>query len=501
MFRKIGQRPETTQQSQFFITICAIIILTYALSITGCADLNIQDTENKTPITIIISSNQTQTKRQKYPQIENPFISIEFQIEPKYADKLDAFISDIFSISFDDKATILAQNVFTRARGKRKYVLDLSQNIVVGREVHEMSISPCSAYIMTVIWDGKKLDNTKTEGNKFEFQYQTTVDTPQNPIYFLPGIMGSIICDGNNSTRWDAAGKYFTSENLLQLHRHNDEDSYTHGSLKTCGIIGIDSQQRVSSEGRLYNVFLNKFEDFSNNLQNPFPYTKMATEMPGKKNARKNNTKYGTITPYAYDWRVSFHDTIEKLHCSLNSTLKDGDPKITLIGHSMGGLIAYFYANDFDPEYKGSQYVKQVVMIASPLSGSIQAGIALRQGVSAIIDSGALPIILGKPISIILTRSFPSLYYLLPHVKFDSDTLSRQIRGANKEKNYMRTLIDDSETYWEAPRNSTRDHKKLAVPTANLISTTKKNIPLDMTQTILKVFKKMDFLLETALYH
>ncbi|WP_320174401.1 lipase/acyltransferase domain-containing protein [Maridesulfovibrio sp.] len=472
MFRDIERAlSRTFKQAALPITFILIAVIT-TFCFTGCGYKNLASTEKQIPITIAISSEPKIEHKSNYARpkknptvIEKPFLLIEFSSKRMKEDELYKFISDTFSVSFDGKTAALGKEIFQIKKDQSKLTLNLAENMVVGHKIHKICIISNSNYKMTVTWNSRELPEQE---RGFEFEYITDVNSPQNPIYFLPGILGSIICDKNDNTVWDADGEYFTSERLLQLHRHNGEDSYPSGNLKACGIIGLESEGKIENSAHTYKNFLKNFPKFSED--NNFPYQKESTETPEQIVASKASGKYGSITPFAYDWRLSFPEIIKSLHNSLTKKLKPGDKKITLIGHSLGGLIAYFYANDFVAGCKGSDYVKHVIMISSPLSGSIQAGMALRQGVPAIIKDDLLSLILGKPVSIILTRSFPSLYYLLPHVRFNPTDLSSQIHGSNAHKKYIENLINESAKFWDMPKERRKNRQELTVPSANIIS-------------------------------
>lgn len=116
------------------------------------------------------------------------------------------------------------------------------------------------------------------------------------------------------------------------------------------------------------------------------------------------------VYPFGYDWRQPLWRIQESLDAFVteviertklmrhyaNSTWND-DPKVNLIGHSMGGLIVAGYLKT-----RGrSARVRKVVSIAAPFQGSIEAVKKVITGTGSLREREA-------------ARLTPSLYHLLP---------------------------------------------------------------------------------------
>jgi pimeloyl-ACP methyl ester carboxylesterase len=98
------------------------------------------------------------------------------------------------------------------------------------------------------------------------------------------------------------------------------------------------------------------------------------------------------IRPFAYDWRKSIADAADALapvarkHLSewqarwraLSAERKKGlpEPGLTLVGHSMGGLVASYFAAFGD----GGEKVSKVVTLGTPFGGSLNAVNVLATG-------------------------------------------------------------------------------------------------------------------------
>ncbi len=123
------------------------------------------------------------------------------------------------------------------------------------------------------------------------------------------------------------------------------------------------------------------------------------------------------VYPFAYDWRQPLEHTEARLEAFITEVIERtqlmrhyhedwflGDPRVNLIGHSMGGLIVAGYL-----ERNGMKHrVDKVVTLATPFGGSFEAVIKLATGTAN----------LGTPAPSSREREAarvtPSLYYLLP---------------------------------------------------------------------------------------
>lgn len=116
------------------------------------------------------------------------------------------------------------------------------------------------------------------------------------------------------------------------------------------------------------------------------------------------------LIPFAYDWRLSNRHNARLLARTAREALEGWraqpgmeEAKLVLICHSMGGLIARWFAE----QEGGAELIRSIITIGTPHRGSVNALVNLVNG----LDAG-----LG-PLQISLTefaRSLPSLYQLLP---------------------------------------------------------------------------------------
>ncbi len=84
------------------------------------------------------------------------------------------------------------------------------------------------------------------------------------------------------------------------------------------------------------------------------------------------------IHHFAYDWREDYYQTVQKLGELIESLQTQGVQRISIIAHSMGGLIASYYLRygTQQPEtaienWQGAQVIGRVVMVTVPFAGSL----------------------------------------------------------------------------------------------------------------------------------
>lgn len=145
------------------------------------------------------------------------------------------------------------------------------------------------------------------------------------------------------------------------------------------------------------------------------------------------------VRPFAYDWRKSIADAAQKLapvvrehfeHWQqLWKSLPDEDkkglpePRLTLVGHSMGGLVASY----FTAFVQGGELVRKVVTLGTPFGGSLNAVNILATGKG--FPLGAF----GSSLSA-TARTLPGLYELMARWKCVADTDSpRNLTPADLE--------------------------------------------------------------------
>jgi pimeloyl-ACP methyl ester carboxylesterase len=113
------------------------------------------------------------------------------------------------------------------------------------------------------------------------------------------------------------------------------------------------------------------------------------------------------VVAFPYDWRQSNEYTARRLQAWVEPLLARRrqhypEARIVFVAHSMGGLVARYYAHVLDEQ----QRTRRIVTIATPYRGAVKALAVLANGSARL---GPFTVVLGD-----LARSLPSVAELLP---------------------------------------------------------------------------------------
>jgi pimeloyl-ACP methyl ester carboxylesterase len=211
-------------------------------------------------------------------------------------------------------------------------------------------------------------------------------------IIVLPGITGSVLQkDGKDI--WNLSGQAFwefittRGDDLQSLRLGNDGSG---GGIRATALIPgihfIPGLVKIDGYADLIKMILKNFDATLGNIHEP--------------NGQAN------LFPFPYDWRLDNSIAAHQLKDFLDRQLSlwrensyQEHAKVTLIAHSMGGLVARYYLEVLD----GWRDCRALITFGTPYRGSLEALGYLANGY--------------KKLFLDLTdvvRTFPSVYQLLP---------------------------------------------------------------------------------------
>jgi pimeloyl-ACP methyl ester carboxylesterase len=212
----------------------------------------------------------------------------------------------------------------------------------------------------------------------------------EDAIVFLPGLLGSSLIDANRKVVWGfsprlLAQAIISGKPLDRLRLPTD------GSPD-----GIEAG-RVLAEGQAAML---------PELLGVSPYTKLLRAL------RHDIALHpAAVMEAPYDWRRSIADTALALRDRIERHLESWrghakgsrEAKLTLVGHSMGGLVARYYVEVLGADSE----VSRVLTLGTPHYGSVKALLALHHG--RVLKLGAHHTHVRD-----LVRTLPSVYELAP---------------------------------------------------------------------------------------
>lgn len=197
-------------------------------------------------------------------------------------------------------------------------------------------------------------------------------------VIFLPGCFGTSLMKGNEKV-WPISSltkiKYFINNFTKPFTQNIPEDN--HGAIKEI----IESLQNS-------NIVAGPVIDKH--------YSSIISLLTKATN--------GNLTVVGYDWRQPIAQCIKTLDEAV-SKIVCNDKKITIIGHSAGGLIAYKYLNQYlkhedTPNFKN---INRLISIGSPIQGCTRGlaaiiGLSMKSGltiedISTLLESGVFELI------------------------------------------------------------------------------------------------------------
>ena len=237
--------------------------------------------------------------------------------------------------------------------------------------------------------------------------------TGKNPVIVIPGILGSRLI--NRKTREQVwPGIFLAQGDTLALPISSPRLAENTDDLAATEIIETARLARLIPEISVYDSLLLALERYGGYRRGSFD----APEADGDRD---------TFYVFAYDWR---RDNVESARllaqkiARLKQQLHRPDLRFDLIAHSMGGLVARYYAmyGDRDlttaatpqPDWSGARHLRRMILLGTPNAGSMDALRTLLLGYSlteAHRPRVTLLNLLGREV----TFTAPAVYQLLPH--------------------------------------------------------------------------------------
>lgn len=205
--------------------------------------------------------------------------------------------------------------------------------------------------------------------------HTTSTITPTDIVVFVPGILGSNLQDSHGRIVWGNLTQMVSRFEELELKPLPNQSQLTSNDiLKSVSILG---PLKISE----YSGLLDSLAEIGY--------------------IRNKN-----LFLFPYDWRQSNFDTAVKLKNFIEKTPAFEGKQVTIIAHSMGGLVSRIYIQ----RYGGDKRVTKLITLGTPYLGSPEALRMLLDGLGPFEN----PFIGGRLKAIQVISSFPSIYELLP---------------------------------------------------------------------------------------
>lgn len=169
-------------------------------------------------------------------------------------------------------------------------------------------------------------------------------DEIKRPVVFVPGILGSRLCDPQENIVW---GDRTSFSNFSKL----EVDVPSNPKLHPCGL--VDEIQIIGSlwTHNTYKSWLKGLSDIG------------------------FSTEKKTLLIFDYDWRLSNFDNAKLLDEFVTKNIGPGK-QFDILAHSMGGIVSRIYL-DRGPSAKA---VKQIIYLGTPFLGSMNTFGTIKEG-------------------------------------------------------------------------------------------------------------------------
>jgi len=220
---------------------------------------------------------------------------------------------------------------------------------------------------------------------------------------FVPGFKGSVLVDADSGEEiWVTAYQALFGSESLQLALPGEEGSEDSGDDE----VGDDSENKEK--------FLNL---------RPYGLLRSVTVIPWLANysvyqpvverIQEASAGDATLFNFDYDWRQDLTSSAAQLDKFIRSLKLSGYHKVTLVAHSMGGIVSAYYLRygaqpleTAQENWAGAADVDSVIFAATPFLGALTILRDMQKGVQSGLNTTLL-----SPEAM---SSFPASYQLLP---------------------------------------------------------------------------------------
>lgn len=232
------------------------------------------------------------------------------------------------------------------------------------------------------------------------------VDTTvvRDVVVVVPGIMGSELVDSGNRPVWSvSAGALAHAIRTFGNSLRNLELEKGIGDNAPAGEKSIKATRLIESLHVVPGLWtpITGYDGLLNFLRSARFH--LIEQVPGRDDRIPN------LIPFPYDWRLSNRYNGKRLAEVAIPALEKWrrqpgmeGAKLVLVCHSMGGLVARWFA-----EEEGADYIRAIITIGTPHRGALNSLATLVNGIEAKIGFLAYSLTA-------FARSLPSLYQLLP---------------------------------------------------------------------------------------
>ena len=225
------------------------------------------------------------------------------------------------------------------------------------------------------------------------------------PVILIPGLMGSVISTvSDNTTIWPA----ITYNTLKRLALNPDGSQ-----IEDNRAIAVDIIRSAAGRG-IYRPAIQFFTE-------------------------KGYREGVDFFPFYYDWRMDVKIAAMNLASKIEEAKhQSGYDQVSLVAHSMGGLVASAFLTANDGNY---DQVENLVMVGTPLVGAPKSYLSLRFGMESPIPS-FVPFSPSKDEFRSIVSNMPGAYQLLPSNRFEAFNGGGFVYQGGQRLNIGETYLD-----------------------------------------------------------